>query len=158
MLSRRQLQGFVMPPPHCRGFSLPRRNEEARRSSNHSTVKAPGRLRAARFTQHSSLALLYWFSNSGTRDNAGLQLRRAITIQSEGTKLLEKHAIAQSAARLCYTARHYRGFSLPTPERGSAALFKSFNCKSTRPAPRRALYPALKSRAALLVFKFRHAG
>jgi hypothetical protein len=33
--------------------------------------------------------------------NAGLQLRRAIGIQAEGKRLLEKHAIAPSAARLC---------------------------------------------------------
>jgi hypothetical protein len=33
--------------------------------------------------------------------NAGLQLRRAISLQAEGIRLLEKHAIAQSAARLC---------------------------------------------------------
>jgi hypothetical protein len=37
--------------------------------------------------------------------NAGLQLRRAISIQAEGTKLLKKHAIAPSAARLCYARR-----------------------------------------------------
>src|SRR5688572_30757602 len=36
------------------------------------------------------------------RHNACLQLRRAISIQAEGKKLLEKHAIAQSAARLCW--------------------------------------------------------
>src|SRR6267142_2150843 len=41
--------------------------------------------------------------------NAGLQLRRAISIQAEGTKLLEKHAIAPSAARLCWTARLMNG-------------------------------------------------
>jgi len=35
------------------------------------------------------------------QDNAGLQLRRAISIQAEGKKLLEKNAIAPSAARLC---------------------------------------------------------
>ena len=33
--------------------------------------------------------------------NACLQLRRAISIQAEGTRLLEKYAIAPSAARLC---------------------------------------------------------
>jgi hypothetical protein len=33
--------------------------------------------------------------------NAGLQLRRAISIRVEEKKLLEKHAIAPSAARLC---------------------------------------------------------
>jgi hypothetical protein len=33
--------------------------------------------------------------------NGGLQLRRAISIQTAGKKLLEKHAIAPSAARLC---------------------------------------------------------
>jgi hypothetical protein len=36
--------------------------------------------------------------------NGGLQFRRAISIQAEGTRLLEKHAIAPSAARLCSTA------------------------------------------------------
>jgi len=36
--------------------------------------------------------------------NAGLQ-RRAITIHVEGKKLFEKHAMAPSAARLCYLAR-----------------------------------------------------
>jgi hypothetical protein len=38
-------------------------------------------------------------------DNDGLQLRRAISIQAEGTKLLEKDAIAPSAARLCWMVR-----------------------------------------------------
>ena len=37
--------------------------------------------------------------------NAGLQLRRAIGIQAEENRLLEKHAIAPSAARLCWGAR-----------------------------------------------------
>jgi hypothetical protein len=37
----------------------------------------------------------------GEPSNAGLQLRRAISIQAERRKLLEKHAIAPSAARLC---------------------------------------------------------
>jgi hypothetical protein len=36
--------------------------------------------------------------------NAGLQLRRAITIQADGKRLLEKNAIAPSAARLCWMA------------------------------------------------------
>jgi hypothetical protein len=36
--------------------------------------------------------------------NASLQLRRAISIQAEEIRLLEKHAIAPSAARLCYVA------------------------------------------------------
>ena len=40
----------------------------------------------------------------GKRHNAGLQLRRAISIQAEGKKLLEKHAVAPSAAGLCYAA------------------------------------------------------
>jgi hypothetical protein len=44
----------------------------------------------------------------GIASNAGLQLRRAISIQSEGNKLLEKHAIAPSAARLCYAGRCQR--------------------------------------------------
>jgi hypothetical protein len=33
--------------------------------------------------------------------NGGLQLRRAISIQAEETMLLEEHAIAPLAARLC---------------------------------------------------------
>jgi hypothetical protein len=41
---------------------------------------------------------------SQKRHNGGLQLRRTISIQAEGKKLLEKHAIAPSAARLCYAA------------------------------------------------------
>src|SRR6185503_3735386 len=44
-------------------------------------------------------------SNSPRAKEAGndrLQLRRAISIQAEGKKLLEKHAIAPSAARLCW--------------------------------------------------------
>jgi hypothetical protein len=36
--------------------------------------------------------------------NGGLQLRRAISIQVEGKQLLENHAIAPAAARLCYVA------------------------------------------------------
>jgi hypothetical protein len=40
------------------------------------------------------------------------------------------------------------GFSFLSPERRSAALFKSFKSKSTKPAPRRARYETLKSRAA----------
>jgi hypothetical protein len=36
--------------------------------------------------------------------NAGLQLRRAISIQAERKGLLKSHAIAPSAARLCYVA------------------------------------------------------
>ena len=39
-----------------------------------------------------------------SRRTAGLQLRRAISIQAEGKKLLEKHAIAPSAARLCWAS------------------------------------------------------
>jgi hypothetical protein len=35
---------------------------------------------------------------------AGLQLRRAISIQAEREKLLEEHAIASSAAWLCWAA------------------------------------------------------
>jgi hypothetical protein len=38
--------------------------------------------------------------------NDGLQLRRANAIQAEGIKLLENHAIAPSAARLCSTERY----------------------------------------------------
>jgi hypothetical protein len=41
--------------------------------------------------------------------NDGLQLRRAISIQAEGMKLLEKHAIAPSAARLCWAEQGQDG-------------------------------------------------
>ena len=36
--------------------------------------------------------------------NAGLQLRRAISIRAEVKRLLENHAVAPSAARLCSAA------------------------------------------------------
>ena len=39
-----------------------------------------------------------------TRFIDALQLRRAISIQAEGTRLLEKHAIAPSAASACWAA------------------------------------------------------
>lgn len=45
------------------------------------------------------------------------------------------------------------GFQLRSPERGSAALFKSFKSRSTRPAPRRAFYQTLKSRTAFAGFQ-----
>src|SRR5688572_10711354 len=46
-------------------------------------------------------------SRLAKKHNVCLQLRRAISIQAEGKKLLEKHAIAPSAARLCWaTAMH----------------------------------------------------
>ena len=44
-----------------------------------------------------------------TTPNDGLQLLRAISIQADGKKLLEKHAIAPSAARLCYARRSRLG-------------------------------------------------
>jgi hypothetical protein len=47
----------------------------------------------------------------GPAPNAGLQLRRAISIQAEGKRLLEKHAIAPSAARLCWAATHHESRS-----------------------------------------------
>jgi hypothetical protein len=53
------------------------------------------------------------FHNDGKQYNAGLQLRRAICIQAEGTRLLEKHAIAPSAARLCSAAPLGSPLNLP---------------------------------------------
>jgi hypothetical protein len=89
MLIARPLHAFVIPLRIVAGL-------------NHSRAKAPSRPCAARFTKRSSLARCsYRFSNKGTRDNDGLQLRRAISIQVGGKRLLEKHAIAPSAARLC---------------------------------------------------------
>ena len=43
----------------------------------------------------------FGFFTSDEQPTAGLQLRRAISIQPKRKKLLEKHAIAPSAARLC---------------------------------------------------------
>ena len=40
-------------------------------------------------------------SSTATQDNGGLQLRRAISIQTKGKRLFEKYTIAPSAARLC---------------------------------------------------------
>jgi hypothetical protein len=64
--------------------------------------------------------------------NDGLQLRRAITIQAEGMRLLEKHAIAPSAARLCYMA-------LPWVD---AFFAKSRNSSTTEREPNIARIPA----------------
>src|SRR5687767_5059293 len=50
-----------------------------------------------------ALLLFIRFQRTAT-PNVGLQLRRAISIQAEGIRLLEKHAIAPSAARLCWAA------------------------------------------------------
>jgi hypothetical protein len=57
-----------------------------------------------------SLSNAVWFRRlqklpqpDSSAHNAGRQLRRAISIQAEGTRLLEKHAVAPSAARLCWT-------------------------------------------------------
>ena len=52
-----------------------------------------------------SVAVSSLTKNLGARwPNAGLQLRRAISIQAEGIRLLESHATAPSAARLCSAA------------------------------------------------------
>jgi hypothetical protein len=51
-----------------------------------------------------TLGIISGFLRERKTHNAGLQLRRAISIQAEGKKLLEKHAVAPSAARLCYVA------------------------------------------------------
>jgi hypothetical protein len=53
-----------------------------------------------------SLALVCCLSKNAMRANAGLQLRRASSIQAEGIRLLKKHAIAPSAARLCSASFH----------------------------------------------------
>jgi len=50
--------------------------------------------------------------NIEKRYNDGLQLRRAISIQPEGKSLLEKHAIAPSAARLCSAAGVTTSFTI----------------------------------------------
>jgi hypothetical protein len=48
--------------------------------------------------------------NPTQQPNDGLQLRRAISIHAEGKKLLEKYAVAPSAARLCSIAPLASGF------------------------------------------------
>jgi hypothetical protein len=57
------------------------------------------RARAATVAIKSRAGLLC--SQKAKRDNAALQLRRAISIQAGGKRLLEKHAIASSAASAC---------------------------------------------------------
>jgi hypothetical protein len=82
LLIARPLQGFVIPPRIVAGFQLRTPNEEARRSCGTTYIrisKPHSQHIAARCDLLPSLALLYWFSNSGTRDNDGLQLR-AISI------------------------------------------------------------------------------
>jgi hypothetical protein len=58
-----------------------------------------------------------------TTPNDGLQLRRAISIGAERKSLREKHAIAPSAARLCYARG---GFDSSTP----GAFFRILNAKT----------------------------
>src|SRR5687767_2413977 len=62
---------------------------------------------------HRTLQAAYWRNDriehsaldaTAKKSNAGLQLRRAISIQAEAIRLLEKHAVAPSAARLCWGA------------------------------------------------------
>jgi hypothetical protein len=53
------------------------------------------------------------FAATAKRHNAGLQLRCAISNRAEGTKLLEKDAIAPSAASTCSAARY---ITLKPPE------------------------------------------
>jgi hypothetical protein len=82
-------------------------NEEMKSACGDDEVKNPLARLLFRF--------LHFYVSGDTRkqSNAGLQLRRAISIQAEGTRLLEKHAIAPSAARLCWTAplkREANGF------------------------------------------------
>jgi len=96
------------PAPHCSGFNCPAGTRKRGAHAAPTTSESPSAHSqhiAARCASLPSLALLYWFSNSGTQDNACLQLRRAISIQAEGKRLLENHAIALSAARLCYVLR-----------------------------------------------------
>jgi hypothetical protein len=102
VLSRRQLQGFVIPPRIVTGFQLrsPGPGSAAPFKSFKSRSTKPAPRRALYQTLKSRAALLVF--KKGTRDNAGLQLRRAISIQAERKKLLEKHAIAPSAATLCW--------------------------------------------------------
>jgi hypothetical protein len=63
--------------------------------------------------------------------NDGLQLRRAISIQAEGKTLLEKHAIAPSAARLCSTARQNSQGTFKMPLQAPAGTADEVNCSTS---------------------------
>jgi hypothetical protein len=106
MLSRRQLQGFVRAPLDCNPHPLfCGRNGRARRRETKLLQNAKPRsllVPPRGGAMATSLALVCCLSQNAMRANACLQLRRAISIQAEGTRLLRKHAIAPSAARLCY--------------------------------------------------------
>jgi hypothetical protein len=67
---------------------------------------------AARCALLPSLALLYWFSNSGTRDNAGLQ-RRARTAASYKPCMRDK-LIARPLQGFVIPPRIAKGFPLPS--------------------------------------------
>ena len=140
----------------------PRRNQEARRScgTNYIRITKPhSQAIAARCALVSTLALLYWFSNSGTRDNAGLE-RRAQTGTRDQPRMRDM-LIARRLQAFVSPPRIVAGFQLHSPEPGSAALTRHEdhpNSKASFPTHSRALRLGAKSRAALLVFKFRDAG
>ena len=74
------------------------------------------------------LALTEELSQILTKDEApndGLQLRRAISAQAEVMRLLENHATARSAARLCWAARGptYSAIFRSQAVRGFSPLF-----------------------------------
>jgi hypothetical protein len=63
------------------------------------------------------------FSQLGKRSSAGLQLRRAISIQAEGIRLFEKHSIAPSGfVRLRFSAPSLVIFWRPIKRQGDIEL------------------------------------
>jgi hypothetical protein len=62
---------------------------------------------------------LWFFAFRGSlyerRSTLALQLRRAISIQTDGKRLRQRRAIAPSAARLCYARDVISAIRLPTP-------------------------------------------
>jgi len=58
--------------------------------------------RAGKVLGHCSFIFNIFTAIDEKQSNGGLQLRRAISIQAEGARPLEKDAIAPSAARLCW--------------------------------------------------------
>ena len=69
--------------------------------------------------------------------NDGPQLRRAISIRAEGTRLLEKNAIAPSAARLCWSALGFLPSLAFSPRLNKSARLSGSRllCDSRSPSP-----------------------
>src|SRR5258705_10558499 len=87
------------PPGLRRRFTRLRRKTERKRSAKSTSNDCVSQTAGGR------LMLFILNVRSAKQPNAGLQLGCTISIQAEGKTILEKHAIAPSAARPCSAER-----------------------------------------------------